>query len=155
MVWTSTDGANPNERGSGNGLLNGGGLNDYELQASAALTTSNLYSIAKALESTSVGDTAGNDVTIGEEIVYVLTVTLPEGAIPTLQVIDNLPPGLVCVANSAAVDTSRFAGTAPTPSITCTDGSGDDVTFGFGAISVTGDNNTNNNSFTIRFRRAC
>ena len=152
VIWTSTDGANPDERGSGNGLLNGGGLNDYKLQASADLTTSNVYSIAKALESTSVGSTAGNDVTIGEEIVYALTVTLPEGAVPTLQVIDNLPPGLGCVANSAVVDTTGFAGTVPTPSMSCTGGSGDDVTFSFGAITVTGDNDTNNNSFTIRFR---
>ncbi len=77
-------------------------------------------------------------MTIGEILTYALTVTLPEGTTPSLTLVDDLPPGLAYVAGSTTVDTTGFNGTVPVPTVTNTGGSGDDVTFSFGAISVDG-----------------
>ena len=85
-------------------------------------------------------------------ITYALTITLPEGTTPSLKVIDNLPLGLAYIVGSSTVDTTGFAGSVPAPTVTASGSSGADVTFDFGTISVTGDNNPANNSFSVRFR---
>ena len=109
-------------------------------------------SIAKTLDGTSAAHTNGSAVAVGEVITYALTVTLPEGTNPTVVVTDNLPVGLAYVNGSALVDAAGFAGSVSLVTATSAGGSGDDVVFDFGNVTVTSDNNPGNNSFIVRFR---
>ncbi len=150
-VWSTLDGDSPDERASGDGLLNSGALNDYEINSSASFTIDQ-PDLTKALVDTSASHTSGADVTIGEIVTYELVVALPEGAIPSLTLVDDLPPGLAFVPGSVTVDTGGFNGTAPAPTVSSSGGSGDDVTISFGAISVVVDNDASNNSFRVRLQ---
>ncbi len=149
VIWTSLPGVNPNERASGDGLLNGGGVNDYELQSSATFSTTT-PTIGKTLVATSLGDTTGSNVTIGEVITYSLAITLTEGTTPSLVVTDTLPNNVAFLAGTAITDTTGFNGTLS--EMTTTTGSGA-VTFSFSnPITVVGDNIATNNTFTITFQ---
>ena len=149
LTWTTQPGVDANERGSGDGLLNGGGLNDYEVHTSVPFTVDSQV-VAKRLVSTSAANTTGISVTIGEVVTYAIDVTLPEGTTPTLVVTDALPSGLSYVPGSAALDTTGFAGSVVTPTVTGGASDGDDVIFTFpSAVTVTGDNNAANDLFTI------
>lgn len=153
--WTSTDGANADERTGADGV--GGALNDYASSQAVTFTVPQ-GAFAKQFVTTSEVSTTGSNVTIGETVTYALVVTLPEGTTPGLTVIDLLPPGLQYVsasvitttaADTSGILTADFGGTAPAPAITGGASSGDDVTFTFGSISVNGDNNVANNRFLI------
>ncbi|MEW5716992.1 MAG: isopeptide-forming domain-containing fimbrial protein [Chloroflexota bacterium] len=149
VIWTSLPGANPNERASGDGVLDGGGVNDYELPASATFTTTT-PAISKALVATSLADTTGSSVTIGEVITYSLSITLTEGTTPLLVVTDTLPSNVAFLAGTAITNTTGFNGTLS--EMTTTTGSGT-VTFSFNnPITVVGDNIATNNTFTITFQ---
>ncbi|MCM2372640.1 SdrD B-like domain-containing protein [Aporhodopirellula aestuarii] len=101
----------------------------------------------KSLVSTNQTETTGSNVTIGEEITYRLSVTMPEGESPDLTLVDQLPDGLQYV--SFTLDTAGFNGTVGAPTVTGGTSDGEDVTFAFGAISTAVDNNGSNNSFSI------
>ncbi len=149
LTWTTQPGANANERGSGDSLLGAGGLNDYQVRSSVALTVDSPV-VAKRLTATSAANTSGTNVTIGEVITYAIDVSLPEGVTPSLVVTDALPSGLIYVPGSAALDTTGFAGTVTTPTVSGGAADGDDVTFTFtGPITVTSDNNIANDTFSI------
>jgi fimbrial isopeptide formation D2 family protein/uncharacterized repeat protein (TIGR01451 family) len=126
-------------------------VNDYTAQSAASFNIAD-PSLTKALTSTSATHTTGSNVTIGEVITYALPITLPEGATPSLTVTDTLPSGLAYVVGSGSVDTTGFGGSAPAPSITGSGGDGEDAIFNFGAITVTGDNNASNNTFTLHLQ---
>ena len=157
VTWTSTDGANPDERDGS------GGVNDYTASDDADLSVGG-PALAKSLVETSEGSTPGSDVTIGETVTYALKVTLPEGSIPDLTVVDEVPAGMQYVssslhttaAGSGGLLSADFAGSftdAGEPDITGGAADGADVTFTFDAgppaITVTGDNDADNNSFLI------
>ncbi|MBI1294076.1 DUF11 domain-containing protein [bacterium] len=142
----------PGGSGDNDGERDGsGGVNDYSDSDPASFTAAD-PGVVKQIDGTSAAHTANPDVTIGEVITYALTVTLPEGLTPSLVITDDLPTGLSYVVGSVAVDSSGFNGTLPTPSITATGGSGDDVIVTFGNITVTADNDTGNNSFIVRLQ---
>ncbi len=156
-TWTSLNGTPPEERNGGatdpdgNDLYDNGtgtATDDYETVDTAGFTVDNV-AFLKALTATSAGHTAGSDVTLGEIVTYVLTATVPEGSIPSLTIVDNLPAGLSYVAGSASVDTTGFSGSLPAPTVTAAGGSGVDVTWEFGAFTVPADNDPTNNSFTL------
>ncbi len=153
LTWTSTAGANPDER---NGS---GGINDYtdSDQESFAIQSA---AYDKMLEAASAAHTSGSDLAIGEVATFGLYVTLPEGTTPSLTIVDDLPAGLAYVSGSAQVVTTvagcgaltaDFNGSVPAPTITAPGGSGGDVTFQFGAITVAADNDPANNTFVICF----
>jgi LPXTG-site transpeptidase (sortase) family protein len=156
LTWTSTPGSNPDER------TGAGGLDDYADSDSTSFDIADPV-FGKSLESTSATHTAGTDLAIGEVATFGLYVTLPEGSTPSLQIIDDLPLGLEYVPGSAQVITETnppapcgtlaadFNGTLPAPSITAPGGSGGDVTFDFGAITVAADDDPGNNTFLICF----
>ncbi len=145
----ATGSSTPGTAGTTTGERTGtGGVNTYS-GGSAAQITVNGSNLTKSLASTSAAHTTGSNVTIGEVITYALSVTLPEGTTPSLIVTDTLPAGLVYVAGSAALDSSGFGGTIPAPTVTTP---GNSVIFSFGPITVTADNNINNNSFGLRLR---
>lgn len=101
----------------------------------------------KLLESTNQTETTLSNVTIGEQVVYRLLVSLPEGQTPGLVIVDELPDGLDYLSHT--IDTAGFAGTINTPTVTGGDSDGDDVTFTFGSITTNVDNDGSNNSFSI------
>ncbi|NLH74729.1 MAG: DUF11 domain-containing protein [Verrucomicrobia bacterium] len=154
LAWTSIQGVTSDERTGADGP--GGTLNDY---AANSLVTSkgNAASFAKSLFATDQTETSDPNVTIGEFVTYALKVTLPEGATPDLSVTDNIPAGLkyesymlvLTASGSGGLLVKDFAGNVPTPSFSGGGASGDDVTFTFGAITVTGNNDPDDNSFLI------
>jgi fimbrial isopeptide formation D2 family protein/uncharacterized repeat protein (TIGR01451 family) len=160
VQWTSTEtpASNPDER---TGV---GGVNNYT-SSSTSSTTAALLAGAKTLFGTDRGETSGANVTVGERVTYALKVTLPEGSTPSLVVTDLLPNGLIyesfqlITTQAASQDATGtfllgadFVGTVPAPTVTGGGGDGVDVAFTFGAITVTGDNITANNSFLILVR---
>lgn len=166
--WTSINGtiANPSihtsddtERTGANGA-GGGNLNNYEASASDTFAISP-PGFTKHLISTDQTETSGNNVTIGEVVTYALRVSLPEGVSPDASVVDILPPGLNYESFELITDptdsratgllTASFAGTIAggVPTVSGGVASGDDVTFTFGRIEVTVDNNQGNNAFLI------
>ncbi|NOK72260.1 MAG: isopeptide-forming domain-containing fimbrial protein [Chloroflexi bacterium AL-N15] len=98
------------------------------------------------------------EYTIGEEVSYDILVTLPEGETQDLVVVDNLPAGLAYVSHEVITTTIASSGVLATdyngdplaPTTSTSGGSGDDITFDFGTITTTDDNDTNNNTFLVR-----
>lgn len=118
-------------------------------QDMAAVTITN-PELSKAIVSSSENSTSGANLTIGEVATFRINVTLPEGQMTNLTIIDNLPTGLEYVSGSYSVDTAGFNGSLGTLNITAPGGSGGDVTFTFtGTTTVNADNNDSNNSFDL------
>ncbi|NCC34642.1 MAG: DUF11 domain-containing protein, partial [Chloroflexia bacterium] len=167
LVYTSLPGTNgtpgnptgsttPGEPGSPTGERDGsdgsdGRPNNYSQSASTS-TTLDTAELSKALAGTSLADTIGNDVTIGEIVTYTLTITLPEGLTPSLVLTDTLPSGMAYVTGTLITDTTGFSGTLPAANVTAAGGNGDPVILTWGAITVTPDNNPTNNSFRVQLQ---
>ncbi|MCB8975991.1 MAG: carboxypeptidase regulatory-like domain-containing protein [Ardenticatenaceae bacterium] len=152
-TWSTLDGTPAEERDGGgdpdgSDLLDGGALDDYEVEDTANLTVDGTASV-KTLVGTSAGHTSGSNVTIGEVITYSISVSVAEGTIPLLEIVDNLPAGLAYVVGTAVVNSTGFSGALPAPTITAPGGSGGDVTFTFGSFTVPADNDPSNNSFSV------
>jgi len=117
VEWTSTSGANANERDGSETPE----YNDYNDESVASFTSAG-YEISKAIVGVSQG-------TIGETFSFDLTITLPEGTIPgPIVVTDILPAGLAYVTGTTSLDSSGFGGTIGTgePTTSCgACGSGD------------------------------
>lgn len=88
---------------------------------------------AKTIVATSIGETPGNAVTVGERITYELTATLPRGTIADLVIADLLPAGLVPLSATVVSVGAGLAGAALAPGAAGTIG-GQAVTFGFGTV---------------------
>lgn len=147
-IGNPTGSNTPGAAGSSTGERNGsGGLNDYAAATSTNITVPN-GSIIKAITSTSIAATTGNNVNVGETITYTLSVTLPEGSSPTTLVVDTLPAGLSYVVGSASLDTTDFNGTA---SLVSAVAAGNNVTFTLGTVTVANDNDSATDTFTISF----
>jgi len=125
-----------------------GELNNYVAGATAALAVPK-PSITKTLKSTSANHTPGNSVTIGEVLTYEIRVCLPEGTTPASVLTDQLPAGLSAVS-AQITQTNGITGLPA--SLQITPGNGAAQTFNFGALTVPGDNNPNNNCFVIELR---
>ena len=141
-----------------------GGVNDYGRRATASLSVpAAVY--GKTLFTTSDGHTDGANATVGELVTYALRVELPEGETPNLKITDLIPPGLdyesftLVTDDDLSVDyhgtallAHDFAGSVSDPTVTGGANAGDDVTFAFGAITVTPDNDAGpetNNAFLL------
>jgi len=133
-----------------------GGGNDATIEITSSV-------FEKSLFNTNETETTGSDVTIGETVTYALLVQLGEGETPGLTIVDQLPDGLAFTGfriETTAAGSADYLGTqllsadfngsfAGAPTVTSDGGSGDDVTFDFGAITVNADNVENNNSFLL------
>ena len=116
--------------------------------------------IAKTLDSTSETslppDSTGANVQIGEVATYRLAIALPESTITNLTVVDTISAnGLSYVFGSVRLDTAGFVGNAgsvaesPTGAANTLSTMGQQMTFTFTNVVVTGDNDTNNNTFYL------
>ena len=162
VSWTSTPGTNPDER-TGADVPNPLSstpdpalLNNYAVAGQATISVP-AGSIQKVLVDTSEPSTPGSSLTIGETAIYGLVVTLPEGTVPDLSVLDQFSVAnqefvSVKVADTAADSqgllTADFRGTLNlTPMVTVEpDGS---QKFDFGQTLVKEDNDPTNNQFVI------
>ena len=110
--FTSLDGDDPNERDGDDGQ--GGALDDYEADSTAALTIIGFPTLTKDIVNTSINDTNNDDteVVIGELVQYRLLVTLPEATIPGASFLDNLDLGLEFVSLDSV---TAFSGAATNP----------------------------------------
>jgi fimbrial isopeptide formation D2 family protein/uncharacterized repeat protein (TIGR01451 family) len=151
-TWSSLGGTPPQERVSGDGLLDGGGLNDYEVQTQRNFTVANQAAVAKALVNSSAAHTAGANVTIGEVITYRIPITLAEGTIASLTITDNVPSGMAYVGSSLKVNAGSVALPTPTVAPAANGTPGQDVVVTFGPIVVPGDNDPANNSFALELQ---
>ncbi len=123
----------------------------------AAQVTISAPGVVKAVASTSVAATGAGgdgepDLTIGEQVTYTITVTVPEGTLDAARIVDDLPtaPGLLELVSATitAMDpdmsssTGLGVGSAGTPSDPDGDGRNERVTFDFGTLTngVGGDN---------------
>jgi large repetitive protein len=90
--WTSLDGPSAFERDGSDGI---DGLNNYITEpVSAVVTTRELDA---AVAKTRIGDTFGEadpQVRIGDIVTYELRVTVPEGTLGGVELVDTLPQGL-------------------------------------------------------------
>ena len=139
IAWTSSSGANANER------TGGGGINDY----TASATSADFILAQPTVDKLTPADTT---YSVGETITYDILVTLPEGVTQGLSVTDNLPAGLDFL--SAAVQTAAggvlanpFGGSVSAPAVSNV---GNSYTFTFGDTTATNDNDASNNSFLVR-----
>ena len=132
--FDSIPGASPNERAGDD-------------DDSATVVTAGDVTFEKTLFDTSEDGTSGNDVAVGETVIYRLRAVLDEGS-TTLNVVDQLPvaaDGTILQVTGASVIsvgasiTTEFDGT---PIITDSDGfdGNDRVEFNFGAVTNRGDN---------------
>jgi large repetitive protein len=112
--WTSLKGPSPFERDGSDGI---DGLNDYVTEPAIATVTTR--DIIATLSKSRVRDTYGaNDaeVRIGDIIEYALTVSVPEGTLGNLELVDTLPQGLKfegTVSINGNPGPSPFAAVAP------------------------------------------
>jgi uncharacterized repeat protein (TIGR01451 family)/fimbrial isopeptide formation D2 family protein len=116
--------------------------------------------LAKILDSTSETnnppDSTNSFVQIGEVATYRLAITLPESTITNLTVVDTISSnGLAYVFGSARLVTTGFVGStgafteSPTGVVNTLSAMGQQMTFSFTNVVVTGDNDTNNNTFYL------
>jgi large repetitive protein len=173
VSWTSTPGPNPDERTGDDvpdpvlSTPDPSQLNNYSV-AAAALISVPAGSIQKVLVATSEPSTPGSSLTIGETATYGLVVTLPEGTVPDLSVLDQFSGAnqefvsfrvAKTVADSKPVPdapdskpllAADFGGTLSDPTVTA-EGSPDHSAekFDFGPTVVSKDNDPTNNQFVI------
>jgi len=142
----STYNTNAVER-TGDTADTGGAANDYIDTDDAAVAIPDLQ-IAK---------TAVGSYTIGEDVTFTVTVTLPESTVPSLIITDILPAGLIVddPATDIVINPSAGFGTLDLPpnkitNITTPDAAeSDTLVLDFGEVIVTADPGTTNNTFDI------
>ncbi|MEM7465608.1 MAG: isopeptide-forming domain-containing fimbrial protein [Pseudomonadota bacterium] len=94
IEWTSLDGVDPNERGSG------GGENDYSDSDPAPSIT-----VPGTLSVTKIADIA--QATIGDIVTYTLQITVVEGTTQNINIVDTLPDALIYQGGSAAISNAN------------------------------------------------
>jgi LPXTG-site transpeptidase (sortase) family protein len=182
LAYTSLPGANgTTSNGTGSSTPGGSGTstgerdgsktapNDYFDQDDADYTIHN-PTFSKSIDSTSASHTSGSNLTIGELVTFGLKISLPEGTIPTLHLVDDLPLGLQYATGSYQVITQtnppaacgslteNFASSVPAPTFSATTytpgggGTADRLIFDFSSITNPGDNNTSNDTFLVCFQ---
>ncbi|MBL8172362.1 MAG: isopeptide-forming domain-containing fimbrial protein [Acidobacteria bacterium] len=134
-------------RRTGPPLTGCGQLNNY-ITAGTGLVPVPSPTLAKTVKSTSEPQTTGNNVTIGEDIIYELKVSLHEGTTSSLTLTDALPAGLSAV--SATVVTTNGISGLPASFAVTTACTATTQTFNFpNPLTVPADNITTNNFFTV------
>jgi uncharacterized repeat protein (TIGR01451 family)/fimbrial isopeptide formation D2 family protein len=154
-IGNSTGSNTPGASGDSDGERNGTGMGTPPNDHYAEDTTSN--SVTLAVPAVDKQTPSTTDYTIGEQVVYDILVTLPEGDTLGLEVDDNLPVGLAYVS-STVIDTAAgspllsadFAGSASAPSVTTSGGSGEDVNWDFGTVTTANNNNDADNRFVVQ-----
>ena len=164
---STTVGSSGDTNGERNGSDGSGGTrNNYATDDNANLTSvvPTLDKVFKdgdveSAGATSVSSSTGSDVVVGEQVVFDILITVPEGETTDLSVRDALPMGLRLDAFTLLTDavdadllTADFAGTvtAPTASPALPADGNQTIAFDFGTVVADADNNSANRSFVLR-----
>jgi len=121
---------------------------------SATVSSTDPTALAKLVDSdtwTTAPGTATGTLRAGDTVVYNLDVTLREGQTDNVVVTDTLPANMVFVGtvSIAPVSGTTFSFTTPTgPS----SGASGTLTWNFGTVTNTADNNLSNNTLRIQYR---
>nr|WP_328803626.1 VCBS domain-containing protein [Pseudomonas ullengensis] len=144
----------------GDNFISGAPLSDTAGQQVAAPTITQGFAGGSLDDGdSSASHTTGANLVVGEGMLYDIVVTLPEGSTQSLRIDDLIPPGMrldTSFASGAGYQliTTGFAGSVTFSGMTGVGGTlgadGVDARFTFSAAGATADNNTGNNSFTIR-----
>ena len=138
--WTSTPGANPDERTGADGPgPDETVLNNYEATDTTTLATAFTIDIAKQHVGSSVDETLGSELAVGETADFEIELTLTQGTTPGVVVVDQLPDGFVYTAGTLAV-TSPDASFDPPfdPSAVIYDQATGTLTITLGAVTIIG-----------------
>lgn len=141
----STYNANSHER-TGDLSDPGGSVNNLVTSGSATIIPP--LGITKVVLGTNQGFTAGNNVAIGEQVQYRVSLTVTQGTTPGASLVDTLPSGLAIlsldsITASPNVSTSIAGGFAGVLTNAVVGSSGGSVTFDLGTLT-----NTDNDSGT-------
>ena len=102
--WTSTPGANPNERTGADGAgPDATVLNNYEASDTTTLGTAFTLGVQKTLDSSNVAQTAGSQLAVGETATFRLRVNISEGTTENVVLTDVLPTGQAFLPGSIQV----------------------------------------------------
>lgn len=115
--------------------------------------------VAKSIVSTGINSVNNNNtqVVIGETVTYDLVITVPEGTMPSAQIVDTLNNGLalvdvVSVTSSAALTIQNAIGTGTNPANVTVANTGRLLTFNFGNVTNSDRDNATSETITIRYR---
>ena len=130
---------------------------DYTDQATMTLA---MPQFAKALVGTSITDSvnAADEVVIGEMVTYQLTLTVPEGTMPSTHIVDTLDPGLAfvdvvsVVYSSSDLTSTNTIGIGPNPSNVTVGANGSSLDFDFGDLVNANTDNTVDETVTVVYR---
>lgn len=158
VQWTSTAGANADERtgSDGPGPDDDSILNNYNVKDEVEVTPQQRAGgdlvVAKALVATSEAGTSGSNLTIGEVATFRLRVVLPEGTTKTLTVRDFLPDGQRYVDGSISVNFGNSSATSTIDPVATFDlDTGNILTVTFGDVVNPGDNVLLNDYIDIEY----
>ena len=120
-------------------------------QASDAFTVAS-PEFVKTIADTGINDTTNDNTTVvaGEYVTYDLTVTVPEGTTPLVQVTDTLPDNLV-FDSAFSISAAGSAGVSFT-GMTTPVVNGNDVVFDLGTVTNTNADNNIPDTVTITYR---
>ena len=151
--WTSLNGAPGSDlgyalgtSGSVSGERTGNSLvapDNYYRVGSGTMTVANVFSITKSSSPSSMAD---GSFRIGDQAKYTLRVTFQEGTVQNVRVQDTLPAGMAYDSLDSLTPASGgvFTYTAPTLA-----GSTGTLTWNFGTVLNTGNNDTADNTLTL------
>ena len=112
-VPNTTGSTTPGPAGTAIGERTGsGGINDYAASGTASVTVTT-PAFSKVILSTNQSSTANSDVTIGEQVEYMLTFIIVEGITYNVTVLDQFPAGLALVSLDALFFSPTLTTSAP------------------------------------------
>ena len=118
--------------------------------------------LSKTLQATSQTFTTGNDGVVGEEMTYSLTITVPEGDMSNVRLVDTMAPGLAFVScesitnnNPGVVSTNLAGGLSSAcndPSNPVVSSNAEDITFTLGDLVNADRNEAANETITLVYK---
>lgn len=147
----NTNGVLNTTSGSEFGERNGsGGVNDFS-DSDSANTTLAMATFSKSVLSTSIADTAGSNVAIGEVVTYAIDFIIPEGQYSRLDLTDVLPAGMTYLNNANTQITAIGGYTGPIPTFTVNE-AGNIITFEMAGFTHTGTSSAETGGFRLEYQ---
>ncbi len=135
-----------------------GAVNDYAAMSTANLTIAPITALKSVIATSEPTTSAvGNLVSVGEQLTYEITVTIPEGISPNLTVVDSLPPALAVATDVSGIVVTAdpdivLAHSTGNPVIAAVGGTnGRKLSFDFGDVVNNANNDGNAETIIITY----
>lgn len=126
-------------------------VNDPDKFRDSVSVTVNVPSMTKTRDATSHTFTSGGNVAVGEGIKYVIVITIPEGGLTNVTLLDTLDPGLTFLTEPApTVESSSTDLTYTGPGDAVVDGQ--TVTWTFGTVTNASRDDSGDETIEIHYR---